>query len=69
MVSEIEWYLESRTEHVPFQNKANDGAMVAGYTDDVFGSYPHTIKDWTRSWGRSNQPSSCAQVRSKASLR
>jgi len=35
MVSEIEWYLESRTEHVPFQNKANDGAMVAGYTDDV----------------------------------
>ena len=32
MVSEIEWYLESRTEHVPFQNKANDGAMVAGYT-------------------------------------
>ena len=35
MVSVIEWYLESRTEHVPFQNKANDGAMVAGYTDDV----------------------------------
>ena len=25
MVSEIEWYLERRTEHVPFQNKANDG--------------------------------------------
>lgn len=32
MVSEMVWYLESRTEHVPFQNKTMDSAMVAGYT-------------------------------------
>lgn len=31
MVSEIVWYLESRTEHVPFQNEMNDSAMAAGY--------------------------------------